>query len=66
MSINDVLALIFKSSMYVMKIVKTKIQRQKLVSLLYIPLLLLISNLIFYFHQLHFKNNLVTNNKHIW
>ena len=34
------LALLFKSSMYVMKIVKTKIQKQKLWFLLYIPPLL--------------------------
>ena len=34
------LALIFKSSMYVMKIMKTKIRKQKLWFLLYIPPLL--------------------------
>ena len=34
------LALLFKSSMYVMKIVKTKIRKQKLWFLLYIPPLL--------------------------
>ena len=34
------LALIFKSSVYVIKIVKTKIRKQKLQLLLYIPALL--------------------------
>ena len=50
------LALILKSSVYVLKIVKTKILKQKLWFLLYIPLLHL---LIFHFHQLHFKNKIL-------
>ena len=40
MSINDFTSINFKSSMYVMKIVKTKIRKQKLWFLLYVPPLL--------------------------
>ena len=60
------LALILKSSMYVLKIVKTKIRKQKLWFLLYIPPLYFHFYVSFRFSSITFqKQNFVTNNKHI-
>ena len=60
------LVLIFKSSMHIKEIIKTKIQKQKLGSLFIYSSFTLISTLIFHFHQLHCKNKkFVTNNNHI-
>ena len=60
------LALILKSSMYVLKIVKTKIRKQKLWFLLYIPPLYLNFYVNFPFPSITFqKQKFVTNSKHI-
>ena len=53
------LALIFKSSIYVIKNGKSKIRKQKLWFLIYSPFTL-ISTLVFHFHQLHFKNKILS------
>ena len=59
-------ALIFKSSMYVIKIVKTKIRKQKCGSF-YVFLLYFNFYFNFPFPSVTFqKQNLVTNSKHIW
>ena len=55
------LTLIFKSSMYVMKIVKTKIWGPFIY-----PSFTLISTLIFHFHQLHFKNKILSRITNIY
>ena len=60
------LALIFKSSVYVMKIVKKKVENKNCVSF-YILLRYFDFYFNFPFPSITFqKQNLVTNNKHIW
>ena len=60
MSINDVLVLIFNSSMYVIKIVKNKNSKTKIVVPFIYSSFTLISTLIFHFQQLHFKNKILS------
>ena len=55
------LALIFKSCIYVMKIVKTKIVLPFIYSSF-----TLISTLVFHFYQLHFKNKILSRITNIY
>ena len=50
------LALIFKSFMYVIRIVKNKNSKTKIV----VPFIYSSFTLIFHFHQLHFKNKILS------
>ena len=60
------LALIFKSSMYVTKIVKNKNLKKKNCGFFIYSSFSLISTLIFYFHQLHFKNKILSRIANIY
>ena len=61
-----ILAMIFKSSMYVIKIVKNKNSETKFVVPFRCFSFTLISTLIFYFHQLHFKNKILSRIANIY
>ena len=60
MSINDVLSLNFKSSMYVINIVKKKISKGKIVFPSIYSSFTLISTLTFHFQQLNSKNKILS------
>ena len=60
------LALIFKSSMYVIKIVKNKNSKTKIVVPFIYSSFTLISTLIFHFQQLHFKNKILSRIANIY
>ena len=60
------LALIFKSSMYVIKIVKNKNLKTKIVVPFIYSSFTLISTLIFHFQQLHFKNKILSRIANIY
>ena len=56
------LALIFKSSMYVIKIVKNKNSKTKIV----VTFIYSSFTLLFHFHQLHFKNKILSRIANIY
>ena len=60
------LALIFKSSMFVTKIVKNKNQKTKIVVPFIYSSFSLISTVIFHFHQLYFKNKILSRIANIY